>query len=95
MPTPIIRLEDHRRRTPKRGPSKDVSGAVLCPRCRRPIPAASTTCPECGVHFQGWAEDFARSRLSFLRTNTGRSVLLVAAVLLMLVMLRALLGPAK
>ena len=90
MPTPVISLEDRRRRTPTRRPSGNGSGAVPCPRCRRPIPASSTTCPECGVHFQGWAEDFAESRLSFLRKSIGRYVLFATAVLLILVMLRAL-----
>jgi len=91
MPSPIIRLEDRRRKTPKRGSSENGADSVLCPRCRRPIPASSTTCPECGVHFQGWAEDFTESRLSFLRKSIGRYVLLAAAVILILVMLRALL----
>ena len=91
MPTPIIRLEDHRRKTPKRGPSRNVSGSVQCPRCQCAIPASCTTCPECGVHFQGWAEDFTDSGPSFLRTSTGRYFLLAAAVLLILVMLRTLL----
>ncbi len=91
MSTPIIRLEDHRGKTAKRGAPKSDSGSVLCPRCRRPIPASSTTCPECGVHFEGWAEDFTDSGPSFLRTSTGRYFLLAAAVLLILVMLRTLL----
>ena len=90
MPTPIIRLEDHRRKTPKRGPSRKVSGSVQCPRCQSAIPASFTTCPECGVHFQGWAEDFTPRQASFLRTPAARYVLLTASILLIIVMLGAL-----
>ncbi len=90
MPTPVISLDSRRRKKGVSAPSRKVSGSVPCQRCLRPIPASSTTCPECGVHFQGWAEDFTESRHSFLRQSTVRYVLLATAVLLILLMLRAL-----
>ena len=38
---------------------KGVGNRVPCPRCGRPIPADSTQCPECRVHFDGIAAEFA------------------------------------
>lgn len=36
------------------------SGALVpCRRCLAPIPADSTTCSRCGLHFRGRAADFA------------------------------------
>ncbi len=82
MPTPIISIDSRRRKKADTRPSQKQSGSVPCPRCRRPIPASSTTCPECGVHFQGWAEDFTDAPPSFFRTRGARYILLATAVLL-------------
>ena len=82
MPTPIISIDSRRGKKGVSAPSRTVSSAVPCPRCRRPIPVSSTTCPECGVHFVGWAEDFTDAHPSFIRTRAARSILLATAVLL-------------
>lgn len=82
MPTPIISIDSRRRKKADTRPSQKQSGSVPCPSCRRPIPASFTTCPECGVHFQGWAEDFSDASPSFIRTRGARSILLATAVLL-------------
>lgn len=49
-----LSFEEHRRR---RQADADL---VPCPRCRKRIPALSTRCPACGIHFSGAAEDFAQ-----------------------------------
>src|SRR6185437_14021117 len=36
----------------------DEDSLIRCARCGEKIPAISTRCPECGVHFQGEAQDF-------------------------------------
>jgi hypothetical protein len=92
MPTQIISIDSRRRKKGVSTPSWTVSGAVPCPRCRRPIPASFTTCPECGVHFEGWAEDFTDAPPSFFRTCGARYILLAVSALLLLSMLLALLG---
>jgi hypothetical protein len=57
---------------------------IPCARCARPIPADSTRCVHCGVHFQGKAWQFTRGGTGDIRMG-GRwlpvVVLLVLAVL--------------
>lgn len=38
------------------------TGRVPCPRCLRPVPADSTRCPHCRVHYQGAAYEFAEEK---------------------------------
>ena len=53
-------MSDILRFEPRRGPQpeEDPDDFVSCARCGRSILATATRCPECGVHFQGEAQDF-------------------------------------
>jgi hypothetical protein len=76
----ILSFEDHRRR------QDDNPSLVRCARCAKMILATATRCPQCGVHFQGEAQDYLHPSE---RTEVGRSnwvvvlfvVLLAAAVM--------------
>lgn len=57
---------------------------VRCARCRRWIPAFSTRCPECGVHFQGQAQDFDDEEEEYQRRGLPLWVIWTAIVLLVL-----------
>jgi ribosomal protein L37AE/L43A len=76
-----LNFEEHRR---KREQNRDL---VPCPKCKKPILATSIRCPECGVHFDGEAYDFAPEQSSPVRL-----VVVVIAVLLILATLLTALG---
>jgi len=52
MSEDILNFEEHRRRR------DENASLVRCARCGKMILATATTCAECGVHFQGEAQDF-------------------------------------
>jgi hypothetical protein len=78
-----LNFEAHRRR---RQADADV---VPCAKCKTRIPALSTRCPECNVHFSGAAEDFVQESEGGRGTQTW---VVVVAVVLLVVMLTSLLG---
>lgn len=80
-----LSFEEHRRRR------EENASTVRCARCREWIVATATKCPECGVRFEGEAQDFAPEEGSAGERGTPRWVLLLA-VLLLLTMLVAVLG---
>lgn len=61
---------------------RGTGNLVPCPRCSRPIPASATRCPECRVHFQGQAYEFAEAKAGPL--DSGRPVIRVAAWVLLI-----------
>ena len=48
----ILSFKDHRQR------QDENASLVRCARCGKRILATATRCPECGVHFQGEAQDY-------------------------------------
>ncbi len=78
-----LNFEAHRRR---RDANADL---VPCAKCKRRIPALTTRCPECGVHFNGAAEDFVQEGGGDRGTPTWMVVL---AVLLLMVVMTSLFG---
>ena len=80
-----LNFEEQRRRR------EENASTVRCARCRKWIVATATKCPECGVHFRGEAQDFARDEDSAGERGTPKWVVVLAA-LLVLVMLVGVLG---
>lgn len=66
---------------------------ILCaaPDGGKPILATSLRCPECGVHFQGEAQDFIHP--SGRPSNVKPLWVIVAAILLLIVFVLASLAP--
>jgi predicted amidophosphoribosyltransferase len=65
---------------------------VPCPRCSKPIPADATRCPECRVHFQGQAYEFAEAKsrsdppvVAWIRLSAWVIIAIVALLLAALV----------
>lgn len=73
-----LSFEEHRRRR------DDNPSLVPCARCGQRILATATRCPECGVHFQGEAQEFAHESERDLR-SAGRPVWVIALAVLILV----------
>ena len=61
------------------------TGQVPCPRCSRPVPADSTRCPHCRVHYQGAAYEFAEANTPDANQVTGWIRLIVWIVLAIVV----------
>jgi hypothetical protein len=78
-----LNFEEHRRRR------QADAELVPCAKCKTRIPALSTRCPECGVHFSGVAEDFVQEGVGGRGTPTW---VVVVAVLLLMVVLTSLFG---
>jgi hypothetical protein len=82
MADDVLNFEEHRRRR------EENATLVRCARCGKMIAASATRCPECGVHFQGEAQDFTHP--SEQGTGDGRlsrwwvvvAVILVAALMI-------------
>jgi hypothetical protein len=72
-----LSFEEHRRRRDE-NPS-----LVRCARCGKMILATVTGCPECGVHFQGQAQEYLHP--SERPTNCHAGWVVVLAVVLALV----------
>jgi predicted amidophosphoribosyltransferase len=71
----ILRFEDHRRR------QDENASLVRCARCGKLILATATRCSECGVHFQGEAQDYLHSSE---RPSSGHAVWIVVLVVVLL-----------
>ena len=63
---------------------------VRCARCRKWISAFASRCPECGVHFQGQAQDFDdeedRYQSIFYGSQRGLPVWVIVTALVLLTM---------
>jgi hypothetical protein len=71
----ILSFEEHRRRR------DEHASLVRCTRCGRMILATATRCSECGVHFQGEAQDYLHPSE---QPTGGRSAWVVALAVLLL-----------
>jgi hypothetical protein len=80
-----LNFEEHRRRR------EENASTVRCVRCRKWIVATATKCPECGVHFQGEAQDFAPDE-DASAGRRGTPWVIVLAILLLLAVLIGLLS---
>jgi hypothetical protein len=58
-----------------------LPGEVPCGRCQQPVSARAQRCPNCKVHFSGFAADFAPSKPRPLVYKVA-GVALIAATLL-------------
>jgi hypothetical protein len=74
MSEDILSFEEYRRRR------DENASMVHCARCGVRILATATTCAECGVHFQGEAQDFLHP--SERPTNGRASLAMVLAIIL-------------
>lgn len=81
-------FEEHRRRR------EENAGTVRCAKCGKWIAATATKCQECGVNFQGEAQDFAHASERDANNRTTPIWILSIAVLLLLAMLVVALGLA-
>ncbi|GMW00630.1 MAG: hypothetical protein AMXMBFR84_17670 [Candidatus Hydrogenedentota bacterium] len=64
---------------------------VPCRRCKKPIPADSTRCGHCGLHFRGHAAEFVSS-FEAPRKRFGRLARMVVGFLLGALLLALLAG---
>ena len=79
-----LSFEAHSRR------QKDA-GVVRCAKCGEWIVATTSRCPECGVHFQGEAQDFVHpSQRSAGRGGAPVWVVVLAALVLAAIAVSAL-----
>ncbi len=84
MDDDILSFEEQRRRR------DENASLVRCARCGKMILATATRCSECGVHFQGEAQDHLHPSE---RPTGGRPgwVVLLAVVMLLVAIIGALL----
>lgn len=75
MSDDILSFEDHRQRR------NENANLVRCARCGRMILATATRCPDCGVHFQGEAQDYLYPSE---RPTSGHPVWVVAVAVVLL-----------
>jgi hypothetical protein len=85
-PEEPLSFEEHRR---KRDENPSL---VPCARCGKRIFATATRCPECGIHFQGEAQEFTHNSERELGSGSTPTWVIVLAALLLLAMLIAVLG---
>jgi phage FluMu protein Com len=78
-----LNFEEHRRRR------EENAGTVRCARCGKWIVATATKCPECGVNFQGEAQDFVHASERDAKARSAPTWVLVAAALLLVAILLA------
>jgi hypothetical protein len=74
MDDEILSFEDHRQRR------EENANLVRCARCGKMILATATRCSECGVNFQGEAQDYLHPSE---RPTGGHSTWVVALVVLL------------
>lgn len=89
MPEPDdepLNFEEHKCRR-DRNPS-----LVPCAKCGKTIVATATRCPECGVHFQGEAQEFTHESEREPPTSGAPKWVVMIALLLLLAMLVGVLG---
>ena len=82
-PDEPLSFEAHRRR-------RDENPSLA--RCGKTILATATRCPECGVHFQGAAQEFTHDSERDAPTRRAPVWVLVLAVLVLFAMLIGVLG---
>ena len=82
----ILDLESFR----KQGSPSRTPGRVRCAKCKALIAASTSQCPECGIHFDGVAEDFADDRPVAWISPRRRWVKITAFALLLLFLLTML-----
>jgi uncharacterized C2H2 Zn-finger protein len=80
----VLSFEDYRRRR------DENASLVRCARCGKRILATLTRCPECGVHFQGEAQDYLHP--SERAGSRPRHWLVAVAVLLLIAFAVSALG---
>lgn len=81
-----LNFEEHRRRR------EENASTVRCARCGEWIVATATRCPECGIHFQGEAQEFTHPSET-PQTNAELPAWVIAlAVLLLAAIAIGLLG---
>jgi hypothetical protein len=82
-----LNFEEFRRRR------EENASTVRCAKCGEWIVATATRCPECGVHFQGEAQDFGDAPESAgVRGGAPGWVVVLAALLLVAMAVAALRG---
>jgi predicted amidophosphoribosyltransferase len=82
---PLI-FEEHRQRR------DDNPSLVPCARCGKRILATATRCPECGVHFQGEAQEFTHASEREPAGSGTPAWMTVVAVLLLLAIVIGVIG---
>lgn len=71
-----LSFEEYRRQR------EESTGTIRCARCGEQILATSTRCPECGIHFQGEAQDCVHpSERSRSRSRRSMWTIVVVALL--------------
>lgn len=68
----------------------DGDDSVRCARCGKLILATSLRCPECGVHFQGEAQDFIHPSEQPIQRMKPSWVVIAAIVLLIVFVISAI-----
>lgn len=86
MDDELLSFEEHRRRR------DENASSVRCARCGESILATTTRCPECGVHFQGEAQDYAHSSEKPSGECGSPRWVVAVAVLLLIAMAVGVLG---
>ncbi|HJZ54942.1 MAG TPA: hypothetical protein VKE74_08275 [Gemmataceae bacterium] len=81
-----LSFEEHRKR------QEENASTVRCAKCGKWIVATATRCPECGVHFQGEAQDFTHPSEQEAEGRGVPTWVHVIAALLLLAMLVAMIG---
>ena len=81
-----LNFEEHRRRR------DENASLVRCAHCKEWILATATRCPECGVHFQGEAQDFADDSDVAGKGGISHWIVVVAVMLLLAMLVSALMG---
>jgi len=81
-----LNFEEHRRRR------EENASTVRCVKCGEWIVATVTRCPECGVHFQGEAQDFSHPSERLADQSGFPKWVVIVAVLLLVAMLIGMLG---
>jgi len=79
-----LSFEEHRKRR------EANASTVRCAKCAKWIVATATRCPECGVHFQGEAQDFADPANETTSHGTPKWVLVLAALLVVAMFIGAI-----
>ena len=81
-----LSFEEHRRRR------DDNPSLVPCARCGKRILATATRCSECGVHFQGEAQEYTHESEREPEASRTPAWVIAVAVLLLLAMLVGIAG---
>jgi hypothetical protein len=86
MSDDILNFEERRR---ERDEDLNLS---RCAHCGKMIVATSIRCPECGVHFQGEAQDFTQADKSGGPRRARRTWVVAATVIIVLALLLSAAG---